>query len=171
MSDTLQIDTMVEAFEASALPCRRGLTLSEPCRPEERALAEVEPLPQAMTELPPEQKSPAHWAYERILLYIQNFEKQLDAAQEVALGFAGSDAGILRIEGVGFFDPDILTFYGRSEDGSRTQLVQHVSQLNLMLRALPRVTPGDEPPRRFGFQMGQGDAMTAEAQNSEPGLG
>ena len=41
------------------------------------------------------QKSPAEWAYERIVLYIRNFEAQLDANQEVAMGFAGSDAGVL----------------------------------------------------------------------------
>ena len=33
---------------------------------------------------PVEQKSPAQWAYERMILYIQNFEKQLDAEHGVA---------------------------------------------------------------------------------------
>jgi len=97
-------------------------------------------------------KSPAEWAYERVIQYIRNFEAQLDNRHEVALGFTGADAGVLQIEGVGFYDPDILTFYGRDEDGLRTQLVQHVSQLNVVLRAVPsRAT--EEPPRRIGFHM------------------
>ena len=33
------------------------------------------------------------------------------------MGFTGGQAGILRIEGLGFFDPDLVTFYGRDEDG------------------------------------------------------
>ncbi|MEM9717180.1 MAG: hypothetical protein AAF826_11750, partial [Pseudomonadota bacterium] len=49
------------------------------------------------------QKSPAEWAYDRIALYIENFEKTLNADEEVGMGFAGSDAGTLRIEGMGFF--------------------------------------------------------------------
>ena len=100
-------------------------------------------------------KSPAESAYDRIILYIRSFEKQLNADQEVAMGFAGSEAGILRIEGLGFFDPDILTFYGKDEDGAKTQLIQHVSQLSVMLRARPKADP-DDAPRRIGFRLASG---------------
>lgn len=100
-------------------------------------------------------KSPAEWTYDRIILYIREFEKHLNAEQEIAMGFAGSEAGILRIEGLGYFDPDILTFYGRDDDGARTQLIQHVSQLSVMLHAAPKRDPGDAP-RRIGFHMTSG---------------
>ena len=97
-------------------------------------------------------KSAARWAYERMILYIRNFEEQLDNAHEVAMGFTGGDAGVLRIEGIGYFDPDIVTFYGRDATGARTQLIQHVSQLNVMLRALPKPKT-DSPPTRIGFRL------------------
>lgn len=100
-------------------------------------------------------KSPAEWAYERLVLYIRNFEAQLDSTQEIAMGFAGSDAGILQIEGLGYFDPDIVTFYGRDEDGVKTQLIQHVSQLSVILRAVPKVQQA-APPRRIGFALNPG---------------
>ncbi len=100
-------------------------------------------------------KSPAEWAYDRIVLYIRDFEKHLNADQEVAIGFAGSEAGILRIEGLGFFDPDILTFYGTDEGGTKTQLIQHVSQLSVMLQARPKSDP-DEQARRIGFKLTSG---------------
>jgi hypothetical protein len=101
-------------------------------------------------------KSPAEWAYDRLILYIRNFEGQLDASQEIAMGFAGDEAGVLRIEGIGFFDPDILTFYGRDDDGAKTQLIQHVSQLSVTLRAVSKVTAGEDPPRRIGFHLASG---------------
>ncbi len=100
-------------------------------------------------------KSPAEWAHDRLVMYIQNFEKQLDAAQEIAMGFAGDEAGVLRIEGIGYFDPDIITFYGRDDIGARTQLIQHVSQLSVTLRAVPKEGDSD-PPRRIGFQLTSG---------------
>jgi len=100
-------------------------------------------------------KSPAEWAYERLVLYIRNFESQLDSSQEIAMGFAGSEAGVLQIEGLGYFDPDIVTFYGRDDDGVKTQLVQHVSQLSVILRAVPKVRE-EEPPRRIGFALNSG---------------
>ena len=104
---------------------------------------------------PPKPKSPAEWAYDRIAIYIRNFETHLDATQEIAMGFAGSDAGILKIEGLGFYDPDILSFYGTDENGAKTQLIQHVTQLSVMLRAVPKAVPA-EPPRRIGFRLTPG---------------
>jgi hypothetical protein len=100
-------------------------------------------------------KSPARWAYERLILYIQNFEKQLDAGHEVALGLTGSGAGVVKIEGLGYFDPDLVTFYGSNENGQKTQLIQHVTQLNVMLIALA-VESEQAEPNRIGFQLGRG---------------
>jgi len=94
----------------------------------------------------------ARKAAERLVAWIRAFEDDLDPAQEVALGFAGSDAGVLQIEGIGYSDPDLVTFTGTDEDGLRTQLIQHVSQLNVILRAVPSASP-DEAPRRIGFTL------------------
>lgn len=101
-------------------------------------------------------KSPAEWAYERLVMYIRAFERDLDAKDEIAMGFAGDEAGVLRIEGLGYFDPDILTFYGRDEAGAKTQLIQHISQLSVTLRAVPKAADDEEPPRRIGFHLTSG---------------
>lgn len=105
-------------------------------------------------------KSPAQWAYERIVLYIQQFEKTLDAEHEVAMGFTASEAGVLRIEGMGYFDPDIVTFYGTDPAGAKAQMIQHVTQLNVVLRAVPKQAEKAEP-NRIGFRLAQ-DIDTGE---------
>ena len=110
-------------------------------------------LPAAMNE-PAGKKSAAQWAYERIILYIQNFEKQLDNDHEVGMGFAGGEAGVLKIEGLGFYDPDIVTYYGTNDAGVKMQLIQHVSQLNVMLMASPKHIDQSEP-NRIGFKLGE----------------
>lgn len=107
------------------------------------------------TARPEKPKSPAEWAHDRLVLYIRNFESQLDQAQEIAMGLAGDEAGVLRIEGIGYFDPDIITFYGRDENGARTQLIQHVTKLSVTLRAVPKEAES-EPPRRIGFNLQPG---------------
>lgn len=117
--------------------------------------AEQEPLPDGVAQKPVEQKSPAEWAYQRLILYIQNFEKTLDNAEEVAMGFTDSGAGVIRIEGLGYFDPDIVTFYGSDGSGARVQLVQHVSQLNVLLRSMPKPDEVEEA-RRIGFALAEG---------------
>ncbi len=116
------------------------------------ATEQQEPLPEAVIKTPVEHKRPAEWAYQRLILYIQNFEKTLDAEEEIAMGFTDTGGGFLRIEGLGYFDPDVVTFYGTDQTGARVQLVQHVSQLNVLLRATPKATKG-VAPRRIGFEL------------------
>ena len=94
--------------------------------------------------------------FNRILDYIRTFEQQLDRNQEIAMGFAASEGGVLRIEGLGFSDPDLITFYGRDESGLKTQLIQHIGQVSVMLRAVPKAAPDDSPPRRIGFLLQSG---------------
>jgi len=139
------IETSVEIAEAAILP-RRYDAHADP------DAGNGDAPPQALNARPVEEKSPAEWAYERLILYIQNFEEELDNEHEVAMGFAGGDAGVLRIEGMGFFDPDMITFYGSDTNGIKTQLVQHVSQLSVMLRALPKMTD-EAAPTRIGFRL------------------
>ena len=142
------IQTTAEASEADAMPMARAVHAGASVAP----TPEQEPLPAGVTKTPVEQKSPAQWAYERLILYIQNFEKSLDAEHEVAMGLTDTGAGILRIEGLGFFDPDLVTFYGADERGARVQLVQHVTQLNVILRAARKPDTVPEA-RRIGFEL------------------
>ncbi len=146
MSD--EIMTSAEAAEAAAMP--RAHTVR--CNADGSVTRDAAELPMAVGKTPVTRKSPARWAYERIILYIRNFERQLDNEHEVAMGFAGGDTGVIRIEGLGYFDPDIVTYHGADQNGVRTQLIQHVSQLNVMLRALPK-QPGHEKPNRIGFRL------------------
>lgn len=144
-SDT-PIATSAEALENAALP-----KLQEVHTDPDQTCASKGDLPQAFKE-PAERKSPAQWAYERIILYIQNFEKTLDNDHEVGMGFIDGGAGVMRIEGLGFFDPDIITYYGTNGAGAKAQLVQHVSQLNVMLVASPKRVD-QAKPNRIGFQL------------------
>lgn len=103
----------------------------------------------------PRVRSAAALACEKVIRYLRSFEEQLDADHEMVIGSAGSEAGIVQIEGIGYFDPDFITFYGRDEAGMRTQLIQHYSQLSVMLRAAPKPRP-DAPARRIGFHLASG---------------
>lgn len=141
------IKTTAEAIEAAAMPRRREVHSDENA-------PQQDDLPEALTKKPVDAKSPAEWAYQRLILYIQNFEKMLENEEEIAMGFTDTGGGLLRIEGLGHFDPDIVTFFGKDQTGAKIQLVQHVSQLNVMLRAMPKENAEAEP-RRIGFRLGE----------------
>ena len=146
MSERMEIDTSAELMENEILPKMREVHTDPNAQN-----ATGEGLPKALAQ-PATKKSPAQWAYERIILYIQNFEKQLDNDHEVGMGLTGGDTGVIRIEGLGFYEPDIITFYGTNQAGAKTQLIQHVTQLNVSLVASPKHV--DQPePTRIGFRL------------------
>lgn len=96
-----EIKTAAEAAEANAIP-RVHEVHTDP----DAKNAQDQKLPKGVAGKPVEQKSPAQWAYERTVLYLKKFEEGLDDGHEIAMGFAGTDAGVLKIEGMGYFDPD-----------------------------------------------------------------
>ena len=115
-------------------------------------------------------RSPAEWAAQRAILYLKRFEEALPEDEVVAMAFAGGPGGVLRVRGVGFHAPDIVTFSGVDRAGNPAQVIQHVTQLNLMLRAEPK--PPEDDGQRIGFRLaaalregaedmdGDGDATT-----------
>lgn len=97
--------------------------------------------------------SPAEWAFARMSRLIQDFESKLDPSQEVGAKFVGSPGdGVFRMEDLGFWAPDLILFYGKNSFGKPVRLVQHYTQLNLMLSAEPKESP-EEPARRIGFAL------------------
>jgi hypothetical protein len=145
----IPIMSSVEHAENAVLPERREV-YSDP----RRRCPDPADMPAAL-RTSSDGKSAARWAYERLILYIKNFEDQLDDTHEIAMVFTGDVAGILRIEGIGYFDPDLVTFFGTDDEGARTQLIQHVARHSVMLRALPKA-PAEPEPRRIGFQLVRG---------------
>ena len=143
------IETTAEAVETAAMPHVLEVH-ADPATPN----TAQKPVPAGVAAIPTAKKSAARWAYERIIIYLKNFEESLDNAHEAAMGFTGSEAGVMRIQGMGYYAPDIVTFFGTDQSGARTQQIQHVSQLNVVLRAVPKVLETAEP-ERIGFRLAE----------------
>lgn len=95
-------------------------------------------------------RNPAIEIRESLTKYIQEFEASLDANQEVGAKLVtfGTDV-IFHINQVGFSKPNIITFFGITNNNEKVQLIQHVSQLNVLLIAMKRVS--EEPKNPIGF--------------------
>ena len=90
-SMTDEIKSSVELIEGTVLPRARVAPCSDRLPP----TVEMQPLPASIAHEDVEEKSPAQWAYERLILYIKNFEDRLDNKHEVAMGLVGGEAGVL----------------------------------------------------------------------------
>lgn len=95
----------------------------------------------------------AGWMYERIVKSIEDFEKDLDNEFQAGGRLVNFQDIVFSIEDVGYWGPDMIIFYGALPDGSRVQLLQHISQLNLLLVSVPRKDDLTQPRRKIGFQI------------------
>ena len=81
--------------------------------------------------------------------YILDFERDLDQEHEVGVRLASfGNALTFHAQQIGFSKPNLITFYGVTEQGDKIQLIQHVSQLNFLLKAVNKI---EENPVRIGF--------------------
>ena len=109
----------------------------------------VAPLPATLPKAAEHADNPARWMFERLAAYIRQFEARLDEQHEVGARLVSFGPHLtFHIEDMGYYGPDMIVFYGKNEKGEPVQLIQHTSQLNVLLVAVRKL---DEHPRRIGF--------------------
>ncbi|MHC1696968.1 MAG: DUF6173 family protein [Geobacteraceae bacterium] len=88
--------------------------------------------------------------YKALRESFEQFEAKLDPDHEIALRLASFGKEIdFRPEKISFTVPSLITFQGVTDLGERVQLVQHVSQLSYILRAVKKLN--DQPTRIVFF--------------------
>src|SRR6266480_1291413 len=100
--------------------------------------------------IPPTSKlNPAKGTYEKLMESIGDFETELDDDHEIGARLVSFGQTVqFHIESMGYYGPDIIIFHGRNENMEKLQLIQHVSQLIVLLVAVKKQ---QEKPRRIGF--------------------
>ena len=93
----------------------------------------------------------AGWMYERLVKTINDFEKDLPNTKQAGGRLVSFQNTVFSIDNIGYWGPDIIMFYGTLENGSSVELVQHISQLNLLLIAVDRKDDLSQPRRKIGF--------------------
>ncbi|MGN5055084.1 DUF6173 family protein [Aeromonas veronii] len=114
-------------------------------------LAFVQPvMPEiTMPHLPDSTRNPAKWTYTRLVEYIKDFEAELDDDHEIGARLVSFGQAItFHIQDIGYYGPDIISFYGTNDQGEKLQLIQHISQLSVLLIGMKKQ---NEAPRRIGF--------------------
>lgn len=91
--------------------------------------------------------------YDRLVNIIIDFEKKLNADEEVGARLVSIGESItIHIDDLGYWNPSLIYFYGRDNNDREVQLIQHVSQISVLLMKVPRTNPERE---RIGFKMQQ----------------
>jgi hypothetical protein len=97
--------------------------------------------------------TPAESMFERLVTQIQEFEARLTPTEEIGGRFVSAPKeGAFHIRDISHRGPDMLVFHGIDVDGRPIQLLQHYTQMNVLLCVMPIVK---EEPFRIGFILEQ----------------
>lgn len=88
--------------------------------------------------------------YGRLVEIINDFESTLPETMQAAGRLVSFGNVTFCIDDIGYWNPDVIVFFGTLPDGSSVELVQHTSQLNLLLTAVERLDRS-KPRRKIGF--------------------
>jgi Family of unknown function (DUF6173) len=102
-------------------------------------------------QLPDSTVNPAKWMHERLVKSIIEFEEALDETQEIGARLVNfGEREPIHINDVGYWGPDLVIFYGTNADKRPVELLQHVTQVSVLLVAMPKE---HEQARRIGFEL------------------
>ena len=110
-------------------------------------------------------KDPNHASefHERLVKWINDYNDNLDSAHEVGVQLVNFGQNVtIRLEDIGYWNPSLMSFSGVREDTHEpVELIQHVTQISILLTSLSRTNPL-EPKKRIGFEAPETDPQALE---------
>ena len=95
--------------------------------------------------------NPAKWLYERLVKIINDFEENLTNDYQAGVKQVTFNGQSFAVDGIDYSGNDLIIFYGRLQSGEPLWLLQHITQVNLLLVAVPRTDDTSKPRRKIGF--------------------
>ena len=87
----------------------------------------------------------------RLIKWIQDFDNELDNEYEVGARLVNFGQTItFHLKDIGYWNPSLISFSGIMENGDPVELIQHISQISVLLTKMKRKDP-TLPKRPIGF--------------------
>jgi len=94
-----------------------------------------------------ERENRASAFYKRLVEWINEFEKSLDPEHEVGVRLVSFGPEVVfHLTDITYWNPSLIRFDGTLDNGSPVQLMQHVTQISVLLTSVPRTRD------RIGFR-------------------
>jgi hypothetical protein len=100
---------------------------------------------------PPPNPNLASEFYDRLINWINDFHKSLEEDYEAGVKLVTFGQSVtFHIEKIGYWNPSLISFKGHTENGDPVELIQHVTQISILLLKMKRHS--QEPKRPIGFE-------------------
>jgi hypothetical protein len=92
--------------------------------------------------------------HKRLAEWISKFDESLDDNHEVGVRLVNFGQTLsFHLEGMGYYNPFLISFSGVTGDGQPVELIQHVNQISILLMKLRRKDLS-QPKKPIGFKIG-----------------
>ncbi|UUW72355.1 DUF6173 family protein [Pseudomonas oryzihabitans] len=99
----------------------------------------------------PKDQNLADEFYRRIIQWVNDFHRDIGDEYEVGGQLVSFGREVtFSFTSVGYWNPSLISFVGTTSNGDPVELVQHVSQISILLIRQRRINP-EEPKRPIGF--------------------
>lgn len=89
--------------------------------------------------------------HKRLINWINDFHRALDEQHEVGARLVNFGQTVtFHIDDISYWNPSLISFVGVNQLGEPVELVQHVSQISILLVAMKREST-ESPKRPIGF--------------------
>jgi Family of unknown function (DUF6173) len=99
--------------------------------------------------------------YDRLVEWITAFQDELDSETEVGVRLVSFGQSLtFHLRDMSWYNPSLIRFDGVDPEGQEVQLIQHVSQISVLLMRVPKLSA---EAKRIGFHVeDDGDAAGAD---------
>ena len=117
-----------------------------------KALAQLQPVTMNVPRFEmPVNPNLASEFHARLIKWFNDFHKSLDDDFEAGVRLVNFGQTVtFHVQDIGYWNPSLISFSGWTEAGEPVELIQHVTQISILLMKLPR-TQLQEPKRPIGF--------------------
>jgi hypothetical protein len=101
---------------------------------------------------PPTNPNLASEFHRRLVEWINDFDSTLDQDHEVGVRLVSfGQTVVFHLNDIGYWNPSLISFIGITSEGEPVELIQHVSQISILLMKLRRLDP-TTPKKKIGFR-------------------
>ena len=89
--------------------------------------------------------------HHRLIEWINDFHKSLDEEHDVGVRLVSFGQSVtFHLEDISYWNPSLISFVGQTENGEPVELIQHVTQISVLLLKMKRQSV--QPPKKpIGF--------------------
>ncbi|MET0753727.1 MAG: DUF6173 family protein [Pyrinomonadaceae bacterium] len=90
--------------------------------------------------------------HKRLIKWINDFDSTLDQEHEVGVRLVSfGQTVVFHLFDISYWNPSLISFIGITNDGEPVELIQHISQISILLMKLKRLDTS-KPKRKIGFR-------------------